>query len=36
MISLECDYNVGAHPAILQRLSETNLETRPGYGCDDL
>lgn len=28
------DYMEGAHPAILQRLTETNLEKTPGYGED--
>ena len=23
-----------AHPAVMQRLLETNLEQSPGYGCD--
>lgn len=34
MISFECDYNTGAHPAILEKLVETNLEQTPGYGSD--
>lgn len=34
MIRFECDYNTGAHPAILQRLLETNEEQTPGYGED--
>lgn len=34
MISFQCDYLAGAHPKILQRLNETNLEATPGYGCD--
>ena len=34
MLSFECDYNVGAHPLILQRLIETNFEAQPGYGED--
>ena len=29
------DYAEGAHPAILQKLLETNLEQQPGYGEDD-
>lgn len=29
-----CDYLEGAHPLILQRLAETNLEKAPGYGAD--
>ena len=28
------DYQEGAHPAILQRLTETNLEKSEGYGTD--
>ena len=28
------DYMEGAHPRILQRLSETNMEKTPGYGSD--
>lgn len=34
MLSFECDYNTGAHKKILERLTETNLEARPGYGND--
>ena len=34
MIRFECDYGEGAHPSILQRLQETNLEQTPGYGED--
>ena len=34
MISFESDYNNGAHPQIIRRLSETNSETAPGYGAD--
>ena len=34
MISFECDYITGAHPDILKRLYETNLEPAPGYGAD--
>ena len=34
MLSFENDYNVGAHPAILRRLAETNLEPQTGYGED--
>lgn len=34
MISFNCDYNEGAHPEILRRLSETNMEQEPGYGAD--
>lgn len=35
MISFTCDYSEGAHPAILQRLVNTNLVQQPGYGADD-
>ena len=35
MISFSCDYNEGAHPEILRRLSETNMTQVPGYGADD-
>lgn len=34
MISFESDYTTGAHPLILQRLSETNFEALSGYGTD--
>ncbi len=34
MISFESDYIAGAHPAILKRLSETNMELLSGYGSD--
>lgn len=34
MISFENDYNTGAHPKILQRLSETNFQAAAGYGMD--
>lgn len=34
MISFESDYTTGAHPEILKKLLETNLETLPGYGTD--
>lgn len=34
MIRLNCDYLEGCHPAILRKLSETNLEQTPGYGLD--
>ncbi|MBQ1936463.1 MAG: low specificity L-threonine aldolase, partial [Bacteroidales bacterium] len=34
MIFLDCDYMQGAHPKILQRLQETNLEATVGYGQD--
>lgn len=34
MVSFESDYIQGAHPKILERLSETNLEPLSGYGSD--
>ncbi|MCR4891267.1 MAG: aminotransferase class V-fold PLP-dependent enzyme [Lachnospiraceae bacterium] len=34
MISFESDYIAGAHPEIIRRLSETNLEALSGYGSD--
>ena len=34
MVSFVSDYIAGAHPDVLRRLSETNLETMPGYGED--
>ena len=33
-ISFTSDYMEGAHPLIMQRLMETNLEKTPGYGTD--
>ena len=33
-LSFSCDYMEGAHPSILQRLTETNLLKTPGYGMD--
>ena len=35
MISFESDYNNGCHPAILERLTETNDVRATGYGLDD-
>lgn len=35
MIYFQCDYAEGAHPSILKRLVETNLEQTPGYMTDD-
>ena len=35
MVSFASDYIAGAHPAVLKRLVETNLETLPGYGTDE-
>lgn len=34
MISFENDYIAGAHPALLKKLAETNLEALSGYGND--
>lgn len=34
MIRFNCDYSEGAHPRILERLAQTNLEQLPGYGQD--
>ncbi|MBO4756491.1 MAG: low specificity L-threonine aldolase [Bacteroidales bacterium] len=34
MLSFTCDYNEGAHPAVLERLLASNLEQEPGYGAD--
>ena len=33
-ILFQCDYNEGAHPKLLQRLIETNMEQTVGYGED--
>lgn len=33
-IQFQCDYNEGAHPLIMQRLLETNMEQTVGYGED--
>ena len=35
MIRFDCDYLEGAHPKIIERLVETNLEQTPGYGDDE-
>ena len=34
-LSFSCDYLEGAHPAILQRLCETNFAQTAGYGTDE-
>ena len=34
MIRFNCDYSEGAHPLILEKLTQTNLEQLPGYGAD--
>lgn len=35
MLSFTCDYLLGAHPKILECLSQTNREQLPGYGEDN-
>ena len=34
MLSFDCDYVAGAHPEVLKKLIETNLESLSGYGDD--
>lgn len=34
MVFFESDYIAGAHPQIMKRLAETNLECLSGYGTD--
>ena len=34
MLSFDCDYVAGAHPKVLQKLVETNMESLSGYGED--
>ena len=34
MLSFASDYTEGAHPRVLRRLVETNMEQLPGYGAD--
>jgi threonine aldolase len=34
MIYFDCDYMVGAHPKVMERLVETNALHTPGYGND--
>ncbi len=34
MIRFNCDYSEGAHPQVLEKLVQTNLEQAPGYGQD--
>lgn len=34
MLNFECDYLEGAHPRILQKLMDTNMEKTSGYGQD--
>ena len=35
MLYFASDYQEGAHPAVMARLLETNLEQSPGYGTDE-
>lgn len=35
MIRFNSDYTEGCHPAILERLTETNMEQTAGYGMDE-
>ena len=35
MIYLNCDYNEGAHPLVLEQLCKTNMEQTIGYGEDE-
>lgn len=34
MIRFNCDYSEGAHPFVLEKLVQTNLEQTAGYGAD--
>ena len=34
MLSFANDYTVGAHPRVLERLTQTKIEAAPGYGAD--
>ncbi len=34
MLSFANDYTIGAHPRVLERLTQTNMEPEPGYGAD--
>lgn len=34
MILFQCDYNEGAHPKVMEKLMETNMEQTVGYGED--
>lgn len=34
MIQFQCDYSEGAHPRILERMTQTNFEQTVGYGED--
>ena len=35
MVRFNCDYLEGAHPRIIEKLTETNLVQTPGYGEDE-
>ena len=35
MLNFESDYIEGAHPKILERLIQTNMEQLSGYGVDE-
>ena len=35
MLHFDSDYMEGAHPQVMQRLVETNLEQTVGYGEDE-
>lgn len=35
MILFQCDYNEGAHPLIMEKLMQTNMEQTVGYGEDE-
>lgn len=35
MLHFDSDYMEGAHPELIRRLAETNLEQTPGYGLDE-
>lgn len=35
MTLFQCDYNEGAHPKVMEKLMETNLEQTVGYGEDE-
>ena len=35
MIYFNCDYTEGAHPSILEKLANTNMEQTIGYGMDE-
>ena len=35
LFQFQCDYNEGAHPRIIERLVQTNMEQTVGYGEDE-